>query len=61
VLRDEGERPMRVSSMPLGVDVTAVRYNALIHDFAVLYALSEVPGSRSALLEASEELKKHSK
>lgn len=52
---------MRVSSMPLGVDVTAVRYNALIHDFAVLYALSEVPGSRSALLEASEELKKHSK
>jgi acetyl esterase/lipase len=43
------------------VDVTAVRYNGMIHDFGLLNALSEVPGTRSALAQASEELKKHLK
>jgi acetyl esterase len=58
VLRDEGEAYASKLDAA-GVDVTAVRYNGMIHDFAVLNALSEVPSSRSALLEASEELKKH--
>jgi acetyl esterase/lipase len=60
VLRDEGEAYASKLDAA-GVDVTAVRYNGMIHDFAVLNALSEVPSSRSALLEASEELKKHLK
>ena len=41
-----------------GVDVTVVRYNGLIHDYGLLNALSQVPGVRSAILQASEELKK---
>jgi acetyl esterase/lipase len=44
-----------------GVDVTAVRYNGMIHDFGLLNALSEVPSTRSSLLQASEELKRHLK
>ena len=60
VLRDEGEAYARKLDAA-GVDVTAVRYNGIIHDFGLLSALSEVPGTRSALLQASEELKKHLK
>jgi acetyl esterase len=33
----------------------------MIHDFGLLNALSEVPGTRLALAQASEELKKHLK
>ena len=60
VLRDEGEAYARKLDAA-GVDVTAVRYTGLIHDFGLLNALSEVPGTRSALAQASEELKKHLK
>jgi len=60
VLRDEGEAYARKLDAA-GVDVTAVRYNGLIHDFGLLNALSEVPGTRLALAQASEELKKHLK
>ena len=60
VLRDEGEAYARKLDAA-GVAVTAVRYGGLIHDYGLLNALSTVPGTRSALLQASEELKKHLK
>lgn len=60
VLRDEGEAYARKLDAA-GVDVTAVRYNGMIHDFGLLNALSQIPETRSALLQASEELKKHLK
>jgi len=56
VLRDEGEAYARKRDAA-GVDVTYVRYDDLIHDFGLLNALSHVPAVRSALLQASEELK----
>ena len=58
VLRDEGEAYGRKLDAA-GVDVTVVRYNGLIHDYGLLNALSQVPAVRSAMLQASEELKKH--
>ena len=60
VLRDEGEAYARKLDAA-GVNVTAVRYNGMIHDFGLLNALSQIPETRSALLQASEELKKHLK
>jgi acetyl esterase/lipase len=58
VLRDEGEAYARKLDAA-GVEVTCVRYDGLIHDFGLLNALSEVPAVRSALLQASQELKTH--
>jgi acetyl esterase len=43
------------------VDVTAVRYEGLIHDYGLLNALSQIPAVRAALHQAAEELKKHLK
>ena len=60
VLRDEGEAYGRKLEAA-GVDVTAVRYNGMIHDFGLLNVVSQISGTRSALLQASEELKKHLK
>jgi acetyl esterase/lipase len=57
VLRDEGEAYARKLDQA-GVDVTATRYNGLIHDYGLLNAISQVPGVRSAMLQASAELKK---
>jgi acetyl esterase/lipase len=57
VLRDEGEAYGRKLDCA-GVDVTSTRYNGLIHDYGLLNALSQVPGVRSAIRQASEELKK---
>ena len=57
VLRDEGEAYARKLDHA-GVDVTSTRYNGLIHDYGLLNAISQVPGVRSAMLQASEELKK---
>jgi acetyl esterase/lipase len=57
VLRDEGEAFARKLDQA-GVDVTATRYNGLIHDYGLLNPISQVPGVRSALLHASAELKK---
>ncbi|HEY0789967.1 MAG TPA: alpha/beta hydrolase [Chthoniobacterales bacterium] len=58
VLRDEGEAYARKLD-GAGVDVTAVRYNGLIHDYGLLNAISQVPAVRAALHQAAEELKRH--
>jgi len=58
VLRDEGEAYARKLDHA-GVDVTSTRYNGLIHDYGLLNAMSQLPGVRSAMLQASAELKKH--
>ena len=57
VLRDEGEAYARELDHA-GVDVISTRYNGLIHDYGLLNAISQVPGVRSAMLQASAELKK---
>ncbi len=41
------------------MDVTAVRYDGLIHDYGLLSALSGVPAVRDALHQAAEMLRKH--
>ena len=60
VLRDEAEAYARKLD-EAGVDVTAVRYEGLIHDYGLLNALSEVPAVRDALHQAAEMLRKHLK
>jgi acetyl esterase/lipase len=58
VLRDEGEAYGRRLDAA-GVDVTLVRYDGVIHDFGLLNAISDVPATRAALLQAATELRKH--
>jgi acetyl esterase len=58
VLRDEGEAYARKLDAA-GVDVTCVRYNGAIHDFALLNALRDVPGTDLALRQAAAELARH--
>ena len=57
VLRDEGEEYARKLDAA-GVDVIAVRYSGLIHDWGLLNPLSEVPATRTSLLQVAEELKR---
>lgn len=42
-----------------GVDVTNVRYNGAIHDFALLNALLDVPSTATALRQAAADLAYH--
>jgi acetyl esterase/lipase len=58
VLRDEGEAYARKLD-EAGVDVTNVRYNGAIHDFALLNALRDVPSTDAALRQAAADLAHH--
>ena len=60
VLRDEGEA-YGAKLDAAGVAVTTTRYDGMIHDFGLLNALADVPGTRSAILQAATELKAHLK
>ncbi len=56
VLRDEGEAYGKQLDAA-GVETTTIRYNGMIHDFGLLNVLSNVPGTRTAMRQAGEELK----
>lgn len=60
VLRDEGEAFGRRLDNA-GVPVTVTRYNGMVHDFGLLNALSKEPAVRTAIGQASAELKEHLK
>jgi len=60
VLRDEGEAYARKLNQA-GVDVIAVRYNGLIHDWGLLNPIATVPEVRTAITQVATELKKRLK
>ena len=60
VLRDEGEAYARKLN-EAGVEVIAVRYNGLIHDWGLLNPLATVPEVRTAITQVATELKKRLK
>jgi acetyl esterase/lipase len=51
VLRDEGEACAR-KLRQAGVDVTATRYEGIIHDFVMLNALRETNAAGAAIAQA---------
>lgn len=57
VLRDEGEEYARKLDVA-GVDVIAVRYSGMIHDWGLLNPLSQTPATRASLLQVADELKR---
>jgi acetyl esterase/lipase len=58
VLRDEGEAYARKLDAA-GVDVTAVRYNGMVHDYGLLNPLSSIPEVQAAMRQAGAELRAH--
>lgn len=58
ILRDQGEKFGRKLDQA-GVKVTTIRYNGMIHDFAMLNALAKLPQVKSLLTYASAELHKY--
>jgi len=58
IFRDEGEAFGRALD-DAGVDTTTVVYNGVMHDFALFNGLSELPQTKSCLLQAAAELKKY--
>lgn len=60
ILRDEGEEYGRKLDAA-GVNVTIVRYQGMIHDWGLLNAIANLPGTRSHISQAANELKKHLK
>lgn len=57
VLRDEGEAYARKMD-EAGVEVVAVRYAGMIHDWGLLNALATVPSTKAALSQAAQAIKK---
>jgi acetyl esterase/lipase len=57
VLRDEGEAYARRLN-EAGVEVVAVRYNGLIHDWGLLNPIATVPEVRPAITQVASELRK---
>jgi acetyl esterase len=57
VLRDEGEAYARKLNQA-GVEVMAVRYNGLIHDWGLLNPIATVPEVRTATTQVATELKR---
>lgn len=57
VLRDEGEEYARKLDVA-GVDVIAIRYSGMIHDWGLLNPISDVPAIQASLLQVGEELKR---
>jgi acetyl esterase len=60
VLRDEGEAYARRLN-EAGVEVVAVRYNGLIHDWGLLTPIAAVPEVRTAITQVASELRKRLK
>jgi acetyl esterase/lipase len=60
VLRDEGEAYARKLNQA-GVEVIAVRYNGLIHDWGLLNPIATIPEVRTAITQVASELKKRLK
>ncbi|BBO30767.1 alpha/beta hydrolase [Lacipirellula parvula] len=58
VLRDEGEEYARKLDVA-GVDVTAVRYEGMIHDWGLLNPISTVPAVQASLRQVAAEIKHH--
>ena len=53
VLRDEGEA-YAIKLRQAGVDVTAVRFQAIIHDFVMLNSLDQTKACRAAMDVSTE-------
>ena len=58
VLRDEGIAYGRKLD-EAGVEVTITQYMGMIHDFGLLNPLAHLAGTRSAMVQAGAELRKH--